>query len=162
METRKIPFTYTIYDHAGELDQDDGSLLAKAREARNNAYAPYSKYHVGAAVLLENGVIISGNNQENMAFPSGLCAERVAIFAASASYPGVAVKTIAISANSEKFPVTEPVPPCGSCRQAMIEYEISQSRKIRVILQGDTGKVFVIESVESLLPLSFNENGLKK
>ena len=97
-----------------------------------------------------------------MAFPSGLCAERVAIYAAAANNPGVGFKTIAISAQSEKFPVTEPVAPCGSCRQAMIEYEMQQKQNIRIILQGDTGKIFVINSIESMLPLSFHENGLKK
>ena len=162
METKTIPFTYEEYDSPEELKPHDRDLLSRAKEALKNAYAPYSQYYVGAAILLENGKIFSGSNQENMAFPSGLCAERVAIYAAAANNPGIAIKTIAISAHSEKFPVIEPVSPCGSCRQAMIEYEMYQKQNIRIILQGDTGKIFVIGSVESLLPLSFKENGLKK
>jgi cytidine deaminase len=162
MEIKNIPFTYEEYNSPEELQPPDRDLLKCAKEALTKAYAPYSQYYVGAAILLENGKIVSGNNQENMAFPSGLCAERVAIYAAASNNPGVAIKTIAISAHSDKFPVGEPVPPCGSCRQAMIEYELYQKQNIRVILQGDTGKIVLINSVESLLPLSFKENGLKK
>ena len=162
MENKTIPFSYEEYDSPDELQSEDRELLSHAKEALKHAYAPYSHYHVGAAILLENGKIFTGNNQENMAFPSGLCAERVAIYAAAANNPGVGFKTIAISAQSENFPVTEPVAPCGSCRQAMIEYEMHQKQNIRIILQGDTGKIFVINSIESMLPLSFHENGLKK
>ena len=162
METKTIPFTYEEYDSPEELQPHDRDLLSCAKEALKNAYAPYSRYHVGAAILLGNGKIFTGNNQENMAFPSGLCAERVAIYSAAANNPGVAIKTIAISAHSDKFPVTEPVAPCCSCRQAMIEYEMFQKQNIRIILQGDTGKILVIGSIESLMPLSFRENGLKK
>jgi cytidine deaminase len=162
MENKNIPFIYDTYDTPEELNPGDAALLKQAKEAIKRAYAPYSQYHVGAAILLENGQVVTGSNQENMAFPSGLCAERVAIYAASSNHPGVAIKTIAISAFSEKFPVTDPVAPCGSCRQAMIEYEMVQKENIRVILQGESGKVVVIPSIESLLPLSFKENGLKK
>lgn len=162
METKTIPFTYEEYSSPEELQTPDRDLLNHAKEALKNAYAPYSQYHVGAAILLENGKIFTGNNQENMAFPSGLCAERVAIYSAAANNPGIPIKTIAISAHSLKFPVSEPVAPCGSCRQAMIEYEMIQKQNIRIILQGDTGKIFVIKSIESLLPLTFKENGLKK
>jgi cytidine deaminase len=162
METRTIPFLYEEYESPVELQPQDRELLEQAKTALNDAYAPYSQYHVGAAVLLGNGKVVTGNNQENMAFPSGLCAERVAIYAASSQFPGTPIKTIAISARSEKFPVTDPVPPCGSCRQAMIEYEMFQKQNIRLILQGESGKVLVIGSVESLLPLSFREKGLKK
>jgi cytidine deaminase len=162
METKTIPFIYEEYNSSQELPPDEQDLLNHAKKALKNAYAPYSNYYVGAAILLENGKIFTGNNQENMAFPSGLCAERVAIYAAASNAPGVIIKKIAISAHSEQFPVEEPVPPCGSCRQAMIEYEMNQKQNIRVILQGDTGKIFVIKSVGSLLPLSFHENGLKK
>ena len=98
METKTIPFTYDEYDSPEELQPHDRDLLSRAKEAHKNAYAPYSQYHVGAAILLENGKILTGNNQENMAFPSGLCAERVAIYAAASNNPGVAIKTIAISA----------------------------------------------------------------
>lgn len=162
MEKKTIPVSYEVYDSADELNAEDSRLLSRAKDALKKAYAPYSQYHVGAAVLLADGDIFTGNNQENMAFPSGLCAERVAIYAASANKPGVGIRSIAISAHSENFPVEEPVPPCGSCRQAIIEYEMYQKQGIRIILQGDTGKIFVIPSMESLLPLSFRENGLKQ
>jgi cytidine deaminase len=162
MESRTIPFSYEEYESHDELHPGDLELLKVAKEALEGAYAPYSNYHVGAAILLGNGKIVTGNNQENMAFPSGLCAERVAIYAAASVNPGVPIKAIAITAYSERFPVKEPVPPCGSCRQAMIEYEMKQKQKIRIILQGETGKIFVIDSVGSLLPLMFHENGLKK
>lgn len=162
MEKKTVSFTYEEYDNQSDLIAEDRNLLGHAKEALKNAYAPYSQFNVGAAILLENGKIVTGNNQENMAFPSGLCAERVAIFAASAENPGVAIKAIAISAHSEIFPVHSPVPPCGACRQAIIEYEMHQKMRIRIILQGDTGKIYVIDSLESLLPLSFRQTGLKK
>lgn len=162
MQQKELNVPYLEFDSPSELSAEDNALLEQARVALGSSYAPYSRYHVGAAVRLANGKIITGNNQENMAFPSGLCAERVALFAAAAANPGVAVTTIAITARSESFPVTEPVPPCGSCRQAMMEYEILSRQRIRIILAGETGKVIVIEGIDRLLPLAFRENGLKK
>jgi cytidine deaminase len=162
MEKKSISLSYLEFDSAEELSAPDRELLDHARNAVHSAYAPYSQYKVGAAVRMGNGLIITGNNQENVAFPSGLCAERVALFAATSSFPGIPVDSIAITARSDQFPVDNPVPPCGSCRQAIIEYEMLHHRKIRIILQGETGKVFVIESVETLLPLSFKAERLKK
>jgi len=155
-------FPYLEYESIEELSQSDRELMELARIAVDSAYAPYSHYKVGAAVRMKNGNIITGSNQENMAFPSGLCAERVALFAAVAANPGIPVMAIAVTSKSLQFPVNKPVTPCGSCRQAMIEYEMQQKQNIRIILQGDTGKIFVINSIESMLPLSFHENGLKK
>jgi cytidine deaminase len=162
MEKKSLSLSYLEYDSADELPATDRELLDRAKNVVDSAYAPYSHYRVGAAVKMRNGNIITGSNQENMAFPSGLCAERVALYAAASANPGVPVEAIAITARSEQFRVDEPVPPCGSCRQAMIEYEMYSHQKIRVILMGEYGKVLVIESMEALLPLSFKEDGLKK
>ena len=155
-------FDYQIFDSAAELPFTDRELLEKAKVAISGSYAPYSRYHVGAAVKLANGEVITGSNQENMSFPAGLCAERVAVFAASSNFPGVPVAAIAISAISDEFEVSEPVPPCGMCRQAIVEYEMKFNNKIRIILGGQTGKVYIFHGMGSLLPLAFHEKGLAK
>jgi len=162
MEQKDLSFSYLEYESIEQLPSSDRELMEQAKIAVDSAYAPYSHYKVGAAVRMGNGKIITGNNQENMAFPSGLCAERVALFAAASANPGIAIKAIAITAKSLQFPVDKPVTPCGACRQAMIEYEMISSEKIRVILMGETGKVIIVEGMEALLPLSFKEEGLKK
>lgn len=162
MKKTELKLSIIEYDSMNELDKDDYMLLRKAKDAVNAAYAPYSEYFVGAAALLENGQIFIGNNQENVAYPSGLCAERVAVFAAAANYPNVAVKAVAITSRAANFEVNEPVTPCGSCRQALAEYENLYHNKIRIILMGETGKVMVIESIGELLPLMFNAVELKK
>jgi cytidine deaminase len=131
----------------------------EARRITGQAYAPYSGFHVGAAVLLGNGLIVSGNNQENSAYPSGLCAERVALFYANANYPDSEVKTIAISAAKNGVLVNEPVKPCGSCRQALAETEVRFGTPIRIILDGQDS-ILVLNGVESLLPLSFSKKAL--
>ena len=146
---------YTVYDHMDELNADDAELLHKAHEAARNAYAPYSKFHVGAAVRLANGAIILGNNIENAAYPSGLCAERVAMFGAMAQYPGVPIQALAITAWSATKAIEEPVAPCGACRQVMVEVEQVSKRPLRVLCQGDTGSVMVFDGVESLMPFIF-------
>jgi cytidine deaminase len=155
-------FDYQIYDSAHELPPADRELLEKAKEAITGSYAPYSHYHVGAAVKLANGMVFTGSNQENMSFPAGLCAERVAVFAASSNNPDVPVAAIAISAISDEFEVSDPVPPCGMCRQAIVEYEMKFNNKIRIILGGQTGKIFVFQGMGTLLPLAFEEKGLAK
>ena len=129
--------------------------------ARANAYAPYSKSHVGAAVLLENGKVVIGNNQENASYPSGLCAERVAIFQAGALYPGIAIKTVAITATSKNYIVEEPAAPCGNCRQAIIEYEQKQKTPIAILLMGEKGEVIKITSMADILPLAFSSSFLE-
>ncbi|MDI9342016.1 MAG: cytidine deaminase [Sediminibacterium sp.] len=150
-----------VYASAEKLPKNDQLLLAKAKLAVKNAYAPYSHFQVGAAVRLQNGKIILGNNQENAAYPSGLCAERVAIFQAGALYPNVAVKSIAISCKSIIKPVLEPVTPCGACRQSIAEYELRSGKPIRIIMSGEKGAVYVVNSISSLLPLLFNASILK-
>lgn len=162
MEQKHLSISYLEFESLEQMPPDDRELMEQAKIAVKSAYAPYSHYMVGAAVRMGNGRIVTGNNQENMAFPSGLCAERVALFAAAAANPGIAVKAIAITAKSLKFPIDKPVTPCGACRQALIEYEMLSSEKIRIILMGETGKSLVLEGMESLLPLSFKEEGLKK
>lgn len=145
-----------------ELSQKEQELISLAREMTKKAYAPYSEFYVGAAVLLENDEIITGSNQENGAYPSGLCAERVAVFAASAMFPGVPMKTIAVSATSTRMNLHEPVSPCGACRQVLLEYEVLQQKPIKVLLSKEDGKILIIEKVQDLLPLSFSGNELKK
>ena len=162
MPKRQIEITFTESSSFEELDKKDHRLLEVAFNAGQSAYAPYSHYLVGAAVLLANGSVVKGNNQENMAFPSGLCAERVAIFSASANHPGVPVEAIAITAESMTFPVLEPVTPCGACRQVLVEYENKQNHPIRVIMGSKSGKSLVFESVADMLPLSFKEEKLKR
>jgi len=150
------------YDQISELQSTDRELLEKAWDACDSAYAPYSKFNVGAAVLLANGEIVSGNNQENAAYPSGLCAERVAMYYASAKYPGIAMKAIAVAVKSEIVQLDEPASPCGSCRQVMAEYEHLYDSKMRVILGSPHTKIQILNGIDNLLPLSFYAEGLKK
>ncbi len=150
------------FDHIDELTDQDRELLQKAGEICDNAYAPYSKYHVGAAVLLDNGKVVQGSNQENVAYPSGLCAERVALFYASSKYPNAHVVSVAITARAGEFTIDHPVSPCGSCRQVMAEYENKQASPIRVILRGETGVIQRINGIGTLLPLAFHADELKK
>jgi cytidine deaminase len=157
-----IVISYKIYDQPGELAEEDRTLLEEAVKSLKKSYAPYSAFHVGASVLLANGEIIVGNNQENVAYPSGLCAERVALFYASSQFPNTPVKAIAITARSRDFLVDEPVTPCGSCRQVMAETENRNHMKMKVIMRGETGKIYVVEGIQSILPLMFHAEKLKK
>jgi len=159
MKTTEIKIVVHEFENFDELPVNDQNLLLEARRITGQAYAPYSGFHVGAAVLLENGLIVTGNNQENSAYPSGLCAERVALFYANANYPDSGVKTIAISAAKNDVLVNEPVKPCGSCRQALAETEVRFKTPIRIILDGQDG-ILVLNGVESLLPLSFSKKAL--
>lgn len=155
-----IPLIFKAYANLSEMILNDQELMKKAIENRKNAYAPYSKFRVGAALLLENGVIVNGNNQENAAYPSGLCAERVAIFQAGAIYPDVKILKIAISATSDDKVVSAPIPPCGGCRQSIAEYEIKQESPIEILFMGEEGEIFHSDSLKSLLPLIFDKNFL--
>ncbi len=162
MNTVTHSFAYQVYSSASELASPDRELLALAGMAVSSSHAPYSRYHVGAAVKLADGSVFTGSNQENMAFPAGLCAERVAVFAAASNCPGVPVAALAITAMADTFEVSEPVPPCGMCRQAIVEYEMKYGNKIRIILGGHSGKVYVIDGMKTLLPLTFHEAELAK
>lgn len=162
MRTFSITHQFLEYNSIEELEELDRILLEKAVNALEAAYAPYSQYYVGAAVRLSNGMIVTGNNQENVAYPSGLCAERVALFAATAQYPAVPVEAIAIAGKAKDFAITDPVTPCGSCRQAIAEYEHFHSQPIRLIMKGEKSKIWVSTSITHLLPLMFHADELRK
>lgn len=138
-----------------ELSTDERTLMEAAREATRRSYAPYSRFHVGAAALLANDIIVTGTNQENVASPSGLCAERTTLFHANSQYPDVAIKALAIAARGESSPQWAPVTPCGACRQVMLETENRYGTPMRVLLCGEK-EVFVVESARNLLPLAFD------
>ena len=150
----------TIYNDMSELPSDIQSLMDKAIDARKNAYAPYSKFQVGVALLLENNQVVLGNNQENAAYPSGMCAERVAIWKAGSDFPGVKVKKLVITASSSNTKLDRPVGPCGACRQTLSEYEINQKEPIEIYFMGEVGKIVKTESLLSLLPFSFDSSYL--
>lgn len=137
-----------------ELPPAEQALVQKAIDATNNSYARYSNFHVGAACLLENGNIVIGANQENAAFPSGLCAERTAIFAAQANHPDQPITTLAIAARNVNRLLKSPISPCGACRQVVLEIEDRYQRPVRILLYGTEG-IYVFESIKDLLPFSF-------
>ncbi len=160
MRARKIAFELLIFESLQELNVADQELMKEAVMAREHAYSPYSKFNVGAALLLENGKIVTGSNQENASYPSGLCAERVAIFYASSKFPELKIKAIAISATSKNYVVDKPAAPCGNCRQAISEYEIKQQSPIPIIMSGEIGEILKCQSVADILPLAFNSSFL--
>jgi cytidine deaminase len=145
----------TEYSSTEELDGQYKNLIKSAYEACSTSYAPYSKFCVGTAVLLENGEVIKGSNQENAAYPSGLCAERVAVFYANSLYPEVPIVAIAIAASIAGIPVKEPVYPCGSCRQSLLQSEQRFRKNIRVLMAGSE-KIRMVESIKDLLPFGFD------
>jgi cytidine deaminase len=151
---------FAVYAGTEELPTDVQDLMNQAVATRKNAYAPYSNFRVGTALLLDNGQIVVGSNQENAAYPSGLCAERVAIFHAGAVYPGAKIVKMAITAASDTNKTTQPIPPCGACRQSIAEYEIRQDSDIEIYFMGESGEVYKSESLKNLLPLLFNKNVL--
>lgn len=153
MENKLISIEYQSLQ-LEELSQEDRTLINKAEEIRDKAYAVYSDFYVGAALLLNCGDIVLGNNQENIAFPSSLCAERVAIFYCKANYPNSKINKIAITAKSIKEAYNEVVTPCGSCRQVISEYERNQKSPIEIILKGEK-EVLIFKSINDLLPMSF-------
>lgn len=150
-----------VYQNISELSLEDQMLMSKAIDARNKAYAPYSKFTVGTAILLENNKVVLGNNQENAAYPSGMCAERVAIWKASSAYPKVKILKLAITASSSITKVDKPVGPCGACRQTLSEYEIKQKQPFKLLFMGEEGEVVKTESLASLLPFSFDSSYLE-
>lgn len=149
-----------VYDSVDELPEEIQELMNKAQQSRQRAYAPYSRFRVGASVLLNDGLMVAGNNQENAAFPSGLCAERVAVFATGAQYPDATIVALAIAAGSTEHDNADPIPPCGACRQALVEYEVKQETPIALYFMGKTGKVVKSESVQNILPLIFDKSYL--
>lgn len=160
MEKKRIGFELSIFDSLDEMSEADVSLLQQAETARQNSYSPYSKFSVGAALLLENGTVLLGSNQENASFPAGLCAEGVAVFNAGANYPDEKIKAIAITAASEEHHLNKPAAPCGVCRQAISEYEKKQKFPIRIIMKAEAGPIYVCHSIADLLPLGFDSSFL--
>ena len=160
MKKLQVTTTYIIYENIEELDYEVQQLIQTAIEVRDKAYTPYSKFNVGVAILLDNQEIVTGNNQENAAFPSGMCAERVAIYSAGANYPKNSIQVIAISASSSKHKVTQPIAPCGACRQSIAEYENKQNEPIEIYFMGETGAVIKINSLKDLLPFGFDSSYL--
>jgi len=140
-----------------ELDPESKHLVQKAEETLQYAYAPYSKFRVGAALLLDNGAIITGTNQENAAYPDGMCAERVALFTMASQYPGISLKKLVVVAKSENAPILSPATCCGSCRQVMLEFEQRQNKVFEVIMQNRDRQWVKAASAESLLPFSFTK-----
>ncbi len=160
MKEVKIESTLFVFENLEELPKEVVFLMQKAVEARDNAYAPYSNFNVGAAILLDNSEIITGSNQENASYPSGLCAERTAIYYAGSQFPNTKIVKMAISATSKTKPTTSPIPPCGACRQAIAEYEIKQETPIEIYFMGETGAIAKSASLANLLPLVFDKSVL--
>ena len=160
MKEIHITTKFKVFEDQTQLPENIQSLMQQAIEIRKKAYAPYSHFRVGAAIALDNGKIVLGSNQENAAYPSGLCAERVAIYQAGAIYPDAKIVTIAISAASDSNPTLSPIPPCGSCRQSIAEYEFIQDAPIEIYFMGESGEVYRSNSINNLLPLSFNSTSL--
>jgi len=157
MKEINIIATFTVYDSVSELPNAIFSLMEQAIEIRKKAYAPYSSFRVGVALVLDNDKIVLGSNQENAAYPSGLCAERVAIFSAGALYPEAKILKMAISATADHNPTLTPIPPCGACRQSISEYEIKQNQPIEIYFMGEAGNVYKSDSLKNLLPLLFDK-----
>jgi cytidine deaminase len=160
-QIKTIDITFEEFDGIESVPEPLFSLFREAEKALPTAYAPYSRFRVAAAVLMDDGSVVIGTNQENMAYPSGLCAERVALFAASAGHPGKEIKAIALTVGHDTDSLNHPVAPCGACRQVMLEYELKQNRPIRAVMAGRGGKAIVFNDVKSLLPLHFFEEVLK-
>lgn len=160
MKEITINTTISVFNGIPDLPLEIRSLMNQAIETRKNAYAPYSRFRVGAAILLDNGKIVLGSNQENAAYPSGLCAERVAIFQAGAIYPDAKIVKLAITAASDTNPTLSPIPPCGACRQSIAEYEFKQETPIEIYFMGESGEVYKSNSINNLLPLSFDKTSL--
>ncbi len=160
MEKINISTSATIFNDISELSEQDRMLMNKAIEAKETSYSPYSNFMVGAAILLENNEIILGSNQENAAYPSGMCAERVAVWKAGSQFPGVKIISLAITASSSTTKVDKPVGPCGACRQTLLEYEVKQNEPFEIIFMGEVGKIVKTESLSALLPFSFDSTYL--
>jgi cytidine deaminase len=157
MSQQQFEFSYELLPHWNQLSESDQSLVHQALDAMEKAYAPYSKFKVGASVLLATGQVICGSNQENIAFPSGLCAERVALNYVGANFPQVVVGTLCIVARGELVPNEQLLSPCGGCRQVMLESENRQETPIRVILVNQDQRTMIVHRVKDLLPFGFGK-----
>ncbi|RAJ24318.1 cytidine deaminase [Pedobacter cryoconitis] len=160
MNKLNISIAYESYDQLAELNAADQSLCVQAKEALKTSYSPYSNFKVATAVRLNDGVVVSGSNQENLAYPSGLCAERVALFTIGATYPNAIIETMAITAHTDNFKIEQPITCCGACLQVMAEFERKQNKEIEVIFYCLDGKVLKVKGIKSLLPFVFVEDRL--
>ncbi len=154
---KELTISYEFFGKVSELSNEDQKDIEKARAVAKNAHAPYSRFYVGATLLLENGELVLGSNQENIAFPSGLCAERVALFYAGANFPGVAIKKLFVVANGELIAKEAVLSPCGSCRQVMLESQNRQKEKMAIYLIGQDDTVHIFDSIYDLMPLAFGK-----
>jgi len=152
---KQIIIKYSEFDSWKELADSEIKMVEKAYSMCEQAYVPYSNFQVGATVLLSNGEIVSGNNQENIAYPSGLCAERVALFFAGANFPTEKVESIVVVAKGDLVSFDKLLSPCGSCRQVLMESEMRQNKNIRVVLVSQNGRTIVFNSILDLLPFAF-------
>lgn len=162
MSAKNLTITYEEFSSIDDLSQTDIDLCREATKAMVNSHSPYSEFRVGAAVRLESGKIVYGSNQENVAYPSGLCAERVALFTIGSTYPEDPIISMAITAHTDNFKLSEPVTSCGACLQVMAEYEKKQSHPIEVLFYCQNGSIIKTKGVQSLLPFAFTETRLKK
>ncbi|CAD0002836.1 cytidine deaminase [Flavobacterium chungangense] len=160
MKEISITSSFLVFDTLEELPNDIQNLMNQAVAIRKKAYAPYSQFRVGTALLLDNGKTVLGSNQENAAYPSGLCAERVAIFHAGSVYPEAKILKMAITAASDTNQTQAPIPPCGSCRQSIAEYEIKQDTPIEIYFMGEIGTIYQSASLKNLLPFMFDKKFL--
>jgi len=159
MEIKNINIKIQSTTDTSELEQSAQTLIGKAQEAAKRAYAPYSNFQVGACLLLDNGEMIEGNNQENASYPCGSCAERTALHYANSRFPNSIVKAIAISAYNQNGLLDEPITPCGMCRQALLEAEVRSQKNMQVILNGKN-RTYILDKATDLLPLSFDNSKL--
>jgi len=153
--------SYEAYDHLHELNEQDQSLCLKAKEALASSYSPYSSFKVSAAVRLTDGRVVTGSNQENVAYPSGLCAERVALFTIGAAYPDAIIESMVVTAHTDQFKIQQPVTCCGGCLQVMAEFERKQQQEMEIIFYCIDGQILKVKGVKSLLPFVFVEDRLR-
>ncbi|WP_432708750.1 cytidine deaminase [Pedobacter sp.] len=160
MNTLNISINYEAYKSLSELHESDRSLCLQAEEALKSSYSPYSHFKVGTAIRLANGNTILGSNQENVAYPSGLCAERVALFTIGATFPGIDIESMAVTAHTNNFNISQPITSCGACLQVMAEFEQRQKKEIEVLFYCLNGQVLKLKGIKSLLPFVFIEDRL--
>ncbi|WP_316833186.1 cytidine deaminase [Pedobacter aquatilis] len=162
MKVLNLNISFEQYTGIAELSQDDRQLCELSEQALTSSYSPYSKFRVGTAIRLASGEVILGSNQENLAYPSGLCAERVALFSIGSNYPNAVIESMAITAQTDAFEILKPVTSCGGCLQVMAEFERKQETPIAVIFYCLNGEVLKVSSVKSLLPFGFVEERLER
>lgn len=160
MKNHEIKIAFTEYDTLNELDSPGQQLCLEAVKALANSHSPYSKFRVGVAMRLQSGKVLYASNQENVAYPSGLCAERVALFNWGANHPNDPIETMAITAHTDEFPILKPITSCGACLQVLAEYEKKQAQEITILLFCQNGPIWKIKGIQNQLPFLFFEDRL--